>query len=174
MHTQKSAIDGGLAGTSAVRDGMAFFQEVLAIPEPGAYTRDFSEGYWWAFDKNPQELCGDTWGWDLDYWCADANIGLGTGRYLESIYDVETGYYFYDKLKWVGSFYDKITAIEVLSSPDTYFLGVDTSSSLDQWAISFYSSFKPEMQRLFSGILSDDFSLFGGTIDSRALRGTMP
>jgi len=159
------AIDGGLSGTSAVRDGMAFFQEVLAIPEPGAYTRDFSEGYWWAFDKNPQELCGDTWGWDLDYWCADANIGLGTGRYLESIYDVETGYYFYDKLKWVGSFYDKITAIEVLSSPDTYFLGVDTSSSLDQWAISFYSSFKPEMQRLFSGILSDDFSLFGGTID---------
>ena len=31
------AIDGGLPGTSAVMDGMAFFQEVIATPEPGAY-----------------------------------------------------------------------------------------------------------------------------------------
>ena len=33
------------SSTSAVRDGLAFFQEVLAIPTPGAYTRDFDEGY---------------------------------------------------------------------------------------------------------------------------------
>ena len=159
------AADGGLALTAAVMDGMAFFQEVIATPEPGAYWRDFGEGYWWAFDSEPVQTCPEGWSWDYDYWCADINIGLGQGRYFESIYDVDSGYYFYDRMKWVGSFYDKLLALEALTSPDTYFLGVDTSGNLDQWAISMYASFPNEIQQLFVGVAADRFDLFAGTVD---------
>ena len=162
----EEAVDGGLPLTAAAMDGLALLQRVLATPAPGAYWYDFSEGYWWSLGSSPMELCGeDLWSWDADYWCADTNVGLGDGRWFESIYDVESGYYFYERLKWIGTFYDKILALETLTSPDTYFLGIDTSASVDQWALSMYLAFPQEIQQILGGIASDRFDLFAGSVD---------
>lgn len=161
----EEAIDGGLAMTAAAQDGMAFLQEVVATPEPGAYMYDFYEEYWWALDTQPLPLCGDEWAWDVEEYCSDVNLGLGQARYFDSVYDVESGYYFYERLKWIGTFYDKILALEALTSPETYFLGIDTSSGVDQWAISMYLSFPEEVQRAFAGIAADRFDLYAGTFD---------
>jgi hypothetical protein len=162
----EQAVDGGLSLTAASMDGLRFIQEVLAIPAPGAYLYDPEEGYWWSFDPGGAPLCdeGDD-AWTAEYWCADANLGLGPARYFDSVYDYESGYYFYEKLKWIGSFYDKVLALEALTSPDTFFLGIDTSGNIDQWAISMNVSFPKELHRIFGGIAADRFDLFGGTID---------
>jgi hypothetical protein len=161
----EEAIDGGLALTAAAQDGMTFLQQVVATPEPGAYIYDFYEEYWWALDTQPLPLCGEEWAWDVEDYCADFNLGLGPARYFDSVYDVESGYYFYERLKWIGTFYDKILALEALTSPETYFLGIDTSSGVDQWAISMYLSFPEEVQRAFAGIAADRFDLYAGTFD---------
>ena len=159
------AMDGGLAFSAAAMEGMAFMQEVLAMPAPGAYMYDMDEDYWWAIDAASLPLCEGEWSFESEDWCADFNLGLGPARYFESIYDVDSGYYFYERVKWIGSFYDKLLALETISSPDAYFLGVDTSASLDQWAISMYASFPEELQTVFTGIAADQFELFAGTFD---------
>lgn len=164
----EQAVDGGLALTAGSMDGMALLEEILAIPAPGAYVYDQAEGYWWSFDAGGAPLCdeGDD-AFTADYYCADANLGLGPARHFESVYDYESGYYFYERLKWIGSFYDKILALEALTSPDTYFLGIDTAGNIDQWAISMNVSFPKQVQRIFGGIAADRFDLFGGTIDAK-------
>jgi hypothetical protein len=160
------AIDGGLEFSAAARESFTFLQEVIATPAPGAYWYDPDEDYWWAMDTAPAPLCGDVWAYEVpDEYCADYNLGLGPARHFESIYDTESGYYFYERLKWIGSFYDKVLALETLTSPDTYFLGVDTSATSDQWAISMYGSFKNEVQTLFTGIAADAYADYGGTFD---------
>lgn len=165
------ALDGGLAYTAAVDKGLTFLWEVLATPEPGAYMYDFDEGYYWSLSGAPIQQCAP--GVDAYYveedepLCVDANLSLGSARHFLSLYDVDSGYYFYERLKWIGSFYDKVLALETLTSPDTYLLGVDTAQSVGEWAISMYLSFPIEIQRLFSGIAADRFDMFAGVFDAK-------
>jgi len=160
------ATDAGGSGTAAAMTAFRFLQQVIAEPEPGAYMFDFSEGYYWALSEGALPVCESGWSYDSSEYCSDANLGLGDGRWFWSAYDWESGYYFYERLKWVGTFYDKLLALETLTSPDTYFLGVDTASAVDQWVISMYLTFPREMRRLFGGIAADRFDLYAGTFDA--------
>lgn len=159
------AVDAGGSGTAAAMTTLRFLQQVLTLPEPGAYMFDFAEGYYWALSENALPVCTSGWSYDSSEWCSDANLGLGDGRWFWSAYDWESGYYFYERLKWVGTFYDKLLALETLTSPDTYFLGVDTASEADMWVISMYLTFPKEIRRLFGGIAADRYDLFAGTFD---------
>jgi hypothetical protein len=160
------AIDAGGSGTAAAMTTLTFLQQVLAQPEPGAYMYDFSEGYYWAFSAGALPVCEDGWSYDSTEWCADANLGLGEGRWFWSAYDWESGYYFYERLDRVGTSYDKILALETLTDPSTYFLGVDTFQDVEGWVISMYLSFPREIRRLFAGIAADRFDLFAGSFDA--------
>jgi hypothetical protein len=159
------ALDGGLVKTAAVMKGMTFIQQVLALPEPGAYMYDFDDGYYWAFHPSSLPPCDGVWAFNTSDWCSDANLELGQGRHLYSIYDWESGYYFYERLKWVGTFYDKLLALDVLTNPATLFLGVESAESIDEWAISMYLTFPKEIQRIFGGIAADRFDMFAGVIE---------
>lgn len=161
------ADDAGLTGTAAAQQGLRFLFEVLAVPEPGAYNWDPEDAYSWQVDTAPLDPCKGVLGWESDTWCADGNVPLGTGRWFLSLYDVDSGYGFYDRLKWVGSFYDKLLALEALTSPDTYFLGIDTFQSADEWAISMNLAFGDEIRNLLTGIAADRFDLFAGTFDKK-------
>ena len=129
---------------------------------------DFDEGYYWAFHASSLPNCDGVWAYDTADWCSDANLGLGQGRHLYSTYDWESGYYFYERLKWVGTFYDKLLALDVLTNPETLFLGVESAESIDEWAISMYLTFPKEIQRLFAGIAADRFDMFAGVIDEES------
>lgn len=158
------AIDGGATATAAMMESMRFLNRVLAMPEPGAYWYDFDEEYYWSFSADSLAICED-WAWESEDWCSDTNVALGEGRFLNSIYDWESGYHFYERLRWVGSFYDKLLALEAMTSPDTFFLGVAAGESFDQWAISMYLSFPLEIQKILSGIAADRFDLFAGVVE---------
>jgi hypothetical protein len=170
-----TALDAGLSGTAAVELGVKHLFQVLAVPEPGAYMYDFDEGYYWGFSTNasvPQ--CEGVWAWDTEEWCSDASLELGDARHLYSVYDVESGYYFYERLRWIGSFYDKLLALEALTDPNSFFLGVDSAESVDQWAISMYASFPDEIDGLLAGIGADRFDLFAGRVDSEGRSYILP
>lgn len=163
----EEAGDAGLPGTAAAQQALRFLFEVLAVPEPGAYMWDPDERYSWLLQSSPLDLCKGTLAWETDEWCSDGNVPLGVGRWFLSLYDVDSGYGFYDRLKWVGSFYDKLLALEALTSPDTWFIGIDTFQSADEWAISMNLAFPDEIRRLLTGIASDRFDLFAGTLDKK-------
>ena len=165
------AVDAGHTATAAVMEGVRFLQQVLAQPEPGGYMYDEFEGYYWALSEDPLPVCEGEPSYYNEAFCSDVNVPLGDGRWFYSIYDWESGYYFYERLKWIGTFYDKLLALEAFTSPDTYFLGVDTFQSVDEWAISMYLYFPKEIHKVFAGIAADRFDLFAGvvTADNRFL-----
>jgi hypothetical protein len=164
--TWTKALDGGLVQSAAVMEGYTWLNQILALPEPGAYMFDFDEGYYWAFDSGELPICEEEWAYDTEEWCTDANLYLGQdSRYLYSIYDWESGYYFYERLRWIGSFYDKLLALDAITNPNTYFLGVQSAESIDEWAISMYGSFPKEIRKMFGGIAADRFDLYAGVIE---------
>lgn len=161
----EEAADAGLSDTAAVMEAVRFLWRVVATPEPGAYMYDFDEGYYWSFAEAGLPVCEQDWAFYTDEWCTDVNVELGQGRWFDSVYDWESGYFFYERLKWIGSFYDKLLALETMATPDTWFLGIDTSSGVDEWAISMNLSFPNELQKLFSGMAADRFELFAGVVE---------
>jgi len=159
------AIDAGGAATAAMKEAVTFLNEVIARPEPGAYWYDFDEGYYWSFATDVLPICETEWSYYSEEWCSDMNLQLGEGRWFTSIYDWESGYYFYERLRWVGTFWDKLLALETMTNPDTFFLGVASSESFDAWAINMYVAFPKELQKIFGGIAADRFDLFAGVVE---------
>ena len=93
------------------------------------------------------------------------SIGIEDGRYLETTWNFDAGYYWFDQLERVGFFYDKIIAMQVLVDPTTYFIGRDTDSDIRRYQINFASSFGPSTIGLIRGVLSEDWSrIHSGTI----------
>ncbi|MBI4817671.1 MAG: zinc-dependent metalloprotease [Deltaproteobacteria bacterium] len=161
-----SAIDGGLSGATASREGLNFLARVVQTPEPGAYYLDPDENVFYSYSYDSDvELCPP--GESLPE-CSDLNLDLGIGKYAFSFYDGESGYYFYDRLHNIGSFYDKLSAIEALASPETNFLGVDTNADLTQYAIGFHWYYPDQITRLVGGSAVEGYSAFAGLADDQA------
>lgn len=154
--------DGGLTGAAATRLLMDALNNMVATPEPGAYFNDTQEQalvLW--YDDTSLERCVDNGNVEP---CSDATIPLGTGRYTDSRWDSDSGYYFYDRLKMVGSFYDKLLALETAVTADTYFLGVDTGSEASRYLIGLSLYFPEEIYRLVGGVAAEDYPAFSGVV----------
>ncbi|MSP92152.1 MAG: hypothetical protein EXR79_10180 [Myxococcales bacterium] len=148
---------GGLAATTAVRMGFERLAQIAATPEPGAYCKDDTTGLLEVMSESAaSKTCDKVQGCKKhrasDLGCADAVVPLGRGRYDDTAFDVDTGYYFYDRLKYVGSYYEKVMALLVLSDPETSFIGKDSSLSLNNFMLPLNLYFAPELHRLFGGM----------------------
>lgn len=153
------ALGGGLSMTAAVKEGLEALANVIGQPEPGQYCLDKSTGqfrqYSYATETGagvPLPQCATPQGCEGAGNCIDLIIPLGQGRLYESEYDQETGYYFFERLRHVGSFYDKITAIQALTDPSTYFIGVDSSQPINNYILSMGIYFNKELGLLFGGL----------------------
>jgi hypothetical protein len=93
--------------------------------------------------------------------CADIVLDLGDGRYHDTEYDTDTGYYFYDRLRYIGSFYDALSAMSVLTDPTTYFIGVDSSQPVHNYILSMYFYFGPELNKLFGAMAAGRSDVVG-------------
>ena len=140
-----TAEDGMGAWTGAVGTSFGLLTRVLTAPEPGTYAEST------APDGTPLLVSG---GGVL----SAARINALDGRYLETTWDFDAGYFWFDQLERVGYFYDKLAALIVLTDPTTYFLGRDSDADIRRYQINFASSFGPAMTGLFGGILSEDWT----------------
>lgn len=157
-------IDGGLSGANASRVGLDLLARVIQAPEPGAYYLDPDDNTYYNYSYDTDiPLCGAV----SEPTCSDLNVELGMGKYAFSLYDDASGYYFYDRLHVVGSFYDKLAALETLTTPETNFLGVDTDADLTQYAISMFLFFPEEVTRLVGGAAVESYDVFAGVADQR-------
>src|SRR5690606_1066797 len=89
--------------------------------------------------------------------------------FLETTWDFDAGYFWFDQLERVGYFYDKILALLVLADPTTYFLGRDTDADIRRYQLNFASTFGPSVTRFFGGLLGEDWT----AIAPRAQSGTV-
>lgn len=158
------AVDGGLAGANAAKVAMTTLSRVIQAPEPGAYYEDPDDGNFYNYSYETDiPLCQRVSLPD----CSDLNVSLGTGKYAFSLYDGASGYYFYDRLHVIGSFYDKLAAIQTITSPETNFLGVDTTANFTQYAISMFLYFPEEVTRIVGGSATDAYETFAGVAEGR-------
>ncbi len=151
---------GGLAAAAAAMSAMNFLAEVLATPEPGSYYQPTSSPdllYWWTSAEDA--ICTDSQDSNVDN-CSDAYIPLGEGRYAFSEYDAASGYYWYERLRLVGSFWDKLAAIETLADPTSNFLGVDDVADYSTYVLGFNVAFPNAVSQLFGSIVNDDYTSY--------------
>jgi len=146
--------DGMGAWTLGVGASYALLTRVVAAPEPGQY----AEGR--RGDGSRALLAGG--GGPLG---GGVEIDAIDGRFLESTWNFDDGYFWFDQLERAGYYYDKALAIQVLTDPETHFIGRDTAADARQFQISFYSSFNTSLTALMRGILSDDWRTFAPRAD---------
>jgi hypothetical protein len=145
--------DGMGSWTVAVGAGFQLLTRVVTAPEPGTY----AEGV--RGDGTGGMLRGGGVG--------GTRVNGFDGRYIETSWDFDAGYYWFDQLDRVGYFYDKTIALEVLVDPTTYFLGRDTDADIRRYQINFGSSFGPALGSFMEGVLSENWT----RISPRVVRG---
>lgn len=156
---------GGLSGTAAAMTTMNFFGEILATPEPGSYYQDPDTGVlnWWADFED--RICGPGEDSAVDD-CSAVYIPLGDGRYAFSAYAEDSGYYWYERVQVVGSWWDKLAAVEAMADPTTYFLGVDADADYSTYAIGLNVAFPQATGTLFGAVYNDDYERFAPQLES--------
>jgi hypothetical protein len=132
-------------GSYTLAAGAAYqlFTRVIASPEPGGYAEAQRGDGTAALVRGAGAV--DVDGFD--------------GRFLETTWDFDAGYFWFDQLSRVGFFYDKILAIQALTDPTTYFIGRDTDSDIRRYQLNFATTFGPSVTRFVGGLLGDDWGV---------------
>ncbi|MCA9603603.1 MAG: hypothetical protein KC417_16335, partial [Myxococcales bacterium] len=134
------------AWTTMVGASYQLLTQVVATPEPGAYalvTRpDGSQGY----ELND---FGQT---------AAVRVDNFEGRPLETTWDFDAGYFWFDQVDRAGFFFDKVGAIMTLVDPTTHFVGRDTSADVRKYALSYYTVFPGAMTSFLRAMQGEDWS----------------
>jgi len=149
--------DGMGAYTAAVGSVFELFTRVVTVPEPGGYAMG-TRG-----DGTAAMLPGAT-GFTAP------RVSPFDGRALETTWDFDAGYFWFDQLDRAGYYYDKVLALMVMVDPQTNFLGRDTAADVRRYQISFYSSFAPSVTGFLRGLLSSDWATVAPRLEAGELR----
>jgi hypothetical protein len=129
--------------TAAVGAAYQLLTKIITTPEPGTYERvvrgDGSDAL------EPVMTLGSV------------RIDDGDGRPLETTWDVDHGYYYFENIDRVGFYYDKVLALQVMTDPRAYFVAQDTAPDVRKYQINFYSSFGPAVTNFMRGLLAEDW-----------------
>jgi hypothetical protein len=129
--------------TAAVAAAYQLLTRIITTPEPGYYQRvtrgDGSDAFEHAMSAGPVQI-DDT-----------------VGRPLETTWDTDRGYYYFENIDRVGFYYDKQLALQVMTDPRTYFVAKDTAPDVRKYQINFYSSFGPALTNFMRGLLAEDW-----------------
>ncbi|MDF1563565.1 MAG: zinc-dependent metalloprotease [Deltaproteobacteria bacterium] len=165
--------NGGLSYTAASMLGMNFLAKVIATPEPGSYWTDPDTGLltWWTDQQDV--ICRSDQNSAVDP-CSDLYVPLGEGRYALSEFDAESGYYWYERIRVVGSFWDKLAAVETLADPTSYFLGVDDVGDYTTYILGFNVAFPHAVETLFGAMVNDDYRKFAPQLEPDGSMSILP
>jgi hypothetical protein len=139
--------------TVAVTKSFDFFGDVLMTPEPGPYDLEAQ--------ADGRELYVMDEFWDRPRF----TLGLDQGRYFETSWEYDSGYFWYERIHHVGSFNDKVSALSLLVDPTTYFLGKDVAADSRQYAINYWRLYPRQMLDLFGAAMTDRFDRIGPIFD---------
>ena len=93
-------------------------------------------------------------------------------KWRYSKFDYDSGYYFFMRYSVLSSFWDRWAALMVVTDPDFYSIGVDSSSDITGYLITYYSIFDYEISRVFGGMMVEDLESFVPLINLETLEET--
>jgi hypothetical protein len=149
-----TAKDGMGSWSAAATVGFKLLQRVVTAPEPGGY------GLASQADGTP------VYGPESQPLFTAFNVDPLDGRFLETTWDTDAGYYWFDQLDRVGYFYDKVFALLTLVDPTTYFVGRDTDADIRKYQLNYATTFGPGVNSLFRSLLSEDWTAVAPRVDA--------
>jgi hypothetical protein len=131
-------------------DALNSLGEILQTPEPGLHC---------ATPENPNLLvlpdpsgpnsCVNGTGLQVDF-------GVGKPYFVAFSPD------YYYRITRAGSLYEKLAALQALTTTQSRFFRVDTFADANQYSINYYRIFKDQMLNLISGVIRNDPLTYGG------------
>ena len=142
------AADKGLGGwTQATADTFRFLTQVIARPEPGEFG---------ASDRPDGVRLLSRDGAD-----AEITLPLGTGAYYDSNWEDDAGYWWFERYSRIGTYWDRILALEVLTTLSPYdYVGFDTASDPRTYALGFATLWRDPLTRYLGSLVADDVRAF--------------
>lgn len=139
--------DGMGAWTAASGTAFSLLSRVITAPEPGAYSEGTRPDGTRAFLPGNATLA--------------SRVNALDGRYTETTWNFDDGFYWRDQLERVGYTYDKISALQAMTDSTANFVGRDTDADVRRYQLSFATTFGPATTNLFRGIMGEDWVTVG-------------
>ena len=143
--------ENGFGGWTAAT-GVAFslLARVVTAPEPGLYVQTTRPDATVAIEPgNGTTLMPGT------------PVNALDGRFTETTWNFDNGFYWRDQLERVGYTYDKISALTALTDSTANFVGRDTDSDVRRFQLSFATTFGPATTNLFRGVMGEEWMTVG-------------
>jgi hypothetical protein len=158
-----SSVDGlgDLYWTISTFDGLNLIGEVLTKPQYGGYELD-RDG------NNEQIYVHQSYAMSTDG--GRVTIPRGDGRRVYSRYDLDSGYYLFDRTLEAGHFWDWLAGLFALMQSEATVLGVETASDFTSYSIPYYLVFEDETTRLMTGIYARDYKAMAPRLDNGTLK----
>src|SRR5262249_43427699 len=115
--------------------------------------------------------CRDSSGATVKCGTSDKQLTLDVengARYRYTRYDTASGQGFFNRIKNIGSFYDKIAALLTLTNTTTNFVGQDQTNAVT-YRIGFYLAYPKAMSLIFGGVATDSFDKYAWRFESSSL-----
>jgi hypothetical protein len=139
--------DGLGAWTAAAGTAFSLLSRVVTAPEPGSYVEGTRPDGTRAFQPGNAALA--------------ARVNALDGRFTETTWNFDDGFYWRDQLERVGYTYDKISALQAITDSTANFVGRDTDADVRRYQLSFATTFGPATTNLFRGIMGEDWVTVG-------------
>ena len=136
------------ATISAATDAMV---AQLLMPEVGDHGRRRTvDGVTWA-ESDPTDA-------------TFVSVELNRGRFFESTWRFDQGWWWFEQLDRAGSFYDKTMALQALVDPDLSLIGRDTAGDIRLFQLNAFTIYPAQTTRLFGALLAEDIADFAPII----------
>ncbi len=137
------------------RASLAAFSKLAAMigsPAPGAYVLDKKQNAYLntSYDENA---------------AGDAHVPLGPGKYPWTTFAHDSGYFYADHPLWIGSYWDKVAAIQVMTNATVSLITESAGEQLPLFrgtAIGFNTIYPRELMQVLGGLVAGDTALIGG------------
>lgn len=141
-------VNGGLPGALAAHMSFNTMVSAFGRPEPGVY------GYNWQTRRyEPLDEVNRN-----NYTTQMMLLEESGARPIYSSWDY-SGYS--PVVTTSGAIYDRLAAFEMLSDPETWFIGADNNADTRKYMINYGTMFREEMRELFGGLMANNATKYG-------------
>jgi hypothetical protein len=148
-----AGLQGSFLGDDLLRasvDSLNSLGEILETPEPGQHcATSVSPDVLVLPSQSGPNACQNGTSMQVD-------VGAGKPYFIAFSPDV------YYRITRAGSLYEKLAALQALTTTQSRFFRVDTFADSNQYSINYYRIFKDQMLNLISGVIRNDPSTYGG------------
>jgi len=148
------AADKGFGGwTAGTAEAFQFLGQVLLRPEPGAFEA--------TTDVEGHPMLAPT------YSGGEVEVPLITGAYYSSEWDSDEGYHWFDKQSVVGTYWDKLLAMQILTTTEPYpFLGMDTAVDPRTYGIGFQNLWPDAIALFLARLQAGEAEAYAPVVDN--------